>query len=67
MLNNLIGKMPYYARTYNGLGNAYLNLKNYDQAINWYKKCISINKMYEHPYYGLGSIYSQLGNYDISI
>ena len=53
-----------YARPYNGLGNAYYNNNNYDDAITMYKKSIEINPKYEHPYYGLGSIYNQISNFD---
>jgi tetratricopeptide (TPR) repeat protein len=66
-LQALIEEMPEYARPYNGLGNAFYNKKNYEDAINSYKKCIEVNGQYEHPYYGLGSIYNQLGDLDQSI
>ena len=53
-----------YARPFNGLGNAYYNNCNYDDAIKMYKRSKEINSKYEHPYYGLGSIYNQISNFD---
>lgn len=66
-LKEVIDHISDYARPYNGLGNAYYNNSNYDQAIRMYKKSIQVNFMYEHPYYGLGSIYNQISNFDESI
>jgi tetratricopeptide (TPR) repeat protein len=63
-LNELIRFKPSYARTYNALGNAYYNLRDYEGAIESYKKSLEISASYEHPYYGLGSIYNQMGNHD---
>lgn len=66
-LKDILEIVSDYARPYNGLGNAYYNNGNYDDAITMYKKSIEINSKYEHPYYGLGSIYNQISNFDESI
>ena len=45
-LKKLIELRPDYARTYNGLGNAYYNQKKHELAISSYKRCIEVSSQY---------------------
>ena len=45
-------------------GNAYFNLGQYNQAINFYKKAIEIDDTFYQAYYELGTTYNKLENYE---
>jgi tetratricopeptide (TPR) repeat protein/MinD-like ATPase involved in chromosome partitioning or flagellar assembly len=48
---------PNYAIAYNGRGNAYLDLKQYDLALADYNKAIESNPQYVHAFYNRGIAY----------
>lgn len=69
--------LPYYlksieldsgnANVFNGLGNLYHNLKDYDKAIEMFQKAIKIDPICSYPYNGLGYLYLTMGQYTDAI
>lgn len=55
------------AEYYYSLGQIEENSGNYDKAINYYKKAVSIDSNYADAYIGLGGIYYEKGEYDLEI
>lgn len=53
--------------SYNNLGYAYVEKKNFEQAIENYKKAISINRGYADAYSNLGAALAELSRYDEAI
>jgi len=54
-----IKALKYYSedvRLFNKVGTVYYNLKDYDNAMEYYKKAISIDPSYPYPYYNIGLI-----------
>jgi len=49
------------------LGNAYLEEKNYIEALNWFKTSMSRNKTYPDAYLGLGDALVALGRHDETV
>ena len=56
--------MPKHAATYLHRGNAYSALKRYEEAIENYRKVISLNPDDPSPYSNLGAVYSDRGQHD---
>jgi tetratricopeptide (TPR) repeat protein len=53
--------------TWNGLGNLYIELENYDKAIECYNKSIYLDANFVYPYNGLGVVYHKLTEYENAI
>jgi tetratricopeptide (TPR) repeat protein len=58
---------PRNAIDWNDLGNLYVSSKEFDKAIDAYKKAIEMNPDYGQPYGNLGFIYHRLGKNDDAI
>jgi len=60
---------PGYGNPYNDLGSYLINLKKYDEAIEWLKKALEVPD-YEtrhYPFYNLGRVYERKGEWDIAM
>ncbi len=64
---DVIRKSPGKARPYNGLGLAFLNLHEYDKAIECFAKAISVNSSYGTAYNNIGSAFYFSGMYDRAV
>jgi len=53
---------PKNCHPYNGLGNAYRDLKDFDNAEKAYLDAIKLNPKYNFPYNGLGILYADKNN-----
>ena len=60
----LITPQPKYAIAYNGRGNTYINLKDYDKALADYSTAIQLDPKYTKAYNSRGITYSILKDYD---
>ena len=58
---------PKDAKAYYNMGVAYEKLKDYENAINSYKKAIKINPNYDKAYYNMGVAYGKLKDYENAI
>lgn len=58
---------PYYLEAFNGMGNAFLQLKKIEQAVLNFEKAIKINPNYFEAYCNLGGALIKLGKYQRSI
>ncbi|MBD3183799.1 efflux RND transporter periplasmic adaptor subunit [Candidatus Poribacteria bacterium] len=56
-----------FAATFNNLGNAYVEEKKYDQAIETYNRAISIDPKMAKAYYNLAGVYSKQDNHQLAI
>jgi tetratricopeptide (TPR) repeat protein len=63
----LVENAPQNSIDWNELGNSYTSTKNFDNAIEAYKKAIDMNPGYGQPYSNLGFIYYCLGKYEVAI
>ncbi len=52
---------------WNELGNSYVSSKNYNDAIEAYKKAIEMDPKNGQPYSNLGFIYYRMGKYDFAV
>jgi tetratricopeptide (TPR) repeat protein len=50
---------PTNEHPYNGVGNALKDLKQFDEALVYYKKSIEVNPKYNFPYNGIANIYNE--------
>ncbi len=64
---DVIAKSPIKARPYNGLGLAFLNLHEYERAIECFAKAISLNPSYGTALNNLGSAFYLSGRYDQAV
>lgn len=56
---------PEYSRIANDIGISYGGTKKqYDEAINWYKKCVEINPLYNSAYNNIGVNYQLKKEYE---
>ena len=55
------------SKGHNYLGNVYSELKEYEKAIEQYKKAINIDLNFRDPYINLGNVYSDLKEYEKAI
>jgi tetratricopeptide (TPR) repeat protein len=60
-------KNPICALVRNNLGNSYLLLGKYQEAIEEYEKAISINKYYLPAYFNLADAYEKIGLNDRAV
>ena len=58
---------PNYIEAFNGIGNAYLKLKNINLAIENFEKAIRINPNFFEAYCNLGSSFLKLKKYQSAI
>jgi Flp pilus assembly protein TadD, contains TPR repeats len=66
-LNNAIKLQPNYANAYNNRGNAYADLRKYQQAIEDYNQAIRVQPDYAYAYINRGDAYYGLGQYQRAI
>ena len=66
-LNNAIKLEPNNAETYTKRGAAYINLGQYQQAIDDFNKAIGLKKDYPSTYNNRGAAYYSLGQYQQAI
>ncbi len=64
---DVIRKSPIKARPYNGLGLAFLNLHEYDRAIECFARAISLNPSYGTAFNNIGSAFYLSGRYDRAV
>jgi tetratricopeptide (TPR) repeat protein len=62
-----VDNTPQNSIDWNDLGNSYASSKQFDNAIEAYKKAIEMNPKYGQPYSNLGFIYYRLGKNDVAI
>jgi S1-C subfamily serine protease len=55
------------AEYYYSLGQIEENNRNFDKAIDYYQKAISVNSGYADAYIGLGGIFYEKGEYDLEV
>lgn len=65
--NEVIAKLPNCAECYNGIGNAYMKKKEFEQAEGAYKKAIGINANSAEGYMGLANAYSAQRKSDLAM
>jgi tetratricopeptide (TPR) repeat protein len=58
-----IGLNPSLAMAYNNMGVAYINFKNYNEAMRCCQKAIDLNPNYADAYYNMENAYSYLEDY----
>ena len=63
LLNKAVAKDPKFANVYSNRGNAYLDLKQYPNAINDYTKAISLDPSHLKAYNNRGNIYYEQKKY----
>ena len=56
-----------YAAECNNIGNAYVKDKQYDRAIETYKKALAIEPKFAEADYNLGSVYEKQKKYDLAV
>ena len=59
-LKNVLYKTPYFA--YHNIGLVYFRMKDYNKAIEFYKKSISLSPSYMEAYFDLANTYEVLGD-----
>lgn len=64
---DVMKKYPKIPVSYNNLGNAYLDIKNYKKAFDNYNKALEINPQYAQVYTNRGNIFFEWGKYKESI
>lgn len=52
---------------YYNLGNAYREIKNYDEALNAYQKALRINRVYAAAWNNIGVTYADLKKYNVAL
>lgn len=60
-------KSPHLVRPYNNLGEAFDQLKRYDEAIEEFERSLKLDPGYSFALSNLGNIYGKLGRYEKSI
>jgi len=61
LLQDTVRKSPNKARPYCALGNAYLDKKRYDEAVDCYDKALDLNQNYLEVYLSLGTAFLEMG------
>jgi len=62
-----VENFPQNSCDWNELGNSYTSSKNFDDAIEAYKKAIEMDPRNGQPYSNLGFTYYRLGKYEVAI
>lgn len=65
--SDCLAKAPGKARVNNEIGTASAELGQYEKAIAYLGKAISLNPNYAEPYYNRGTVYGRLGQYQRTI
>ena len=55
------------ARVWNNLGNAYLEIEKYLDAIKSFHKAIELDDEYPEAYYSISLVYESMGNFEMAI
>lgn len=67
VLKKVIQADPAYVKAYNALGVSFDYLRDYNQAIHFYKLALAINSNLDYVYNNLGYSYLLYGKYDLAI